>query len=66
MCHFVITSLTTLMNITLLEGADVVLNPQGISDKEHCLSEFAGKYYLVFQSHCYVQFYKTAFLSFMQ
>lgn len=47
------------MNITLLEGADVVLNPRGISDKEDCLSEFAGKYYLIFQSHYYLQLYKT-------
>lgn len=39
MCHFVITSLTTLMNITLLEVGGVILNPQGNSDREHCLSE---------------------------
>lgn len=65
MCLFVITSLTTLMNITLLEEADV-LTPGGISDKEHCLSEFASKYYLIYQSHYYVQLYKTAFLSFRQ
>lgn len=65
MCYFVITSLTTLINITLLEGADVVLNPQGISDKAHCLSEFAGKYYLIFQSPCYIQHCKTVILSFI-
>jgi len=66
MCNFVTTSLTTLMNVTLLEGADVVLNPQGRSDKEHCLSEDAGIYYLIFRSHYYVQLYNTAFLLFMQ